>query len=99
MRRKRPLFARDAKFFRGAVDISHQVFQIWRSLDAGPENARMFFVGEKAESAKIERDGLIGACAGESVSNSREFSFRHFTNEFERHVKILRTPPACLWRH
>ncbi len=59
MRRKRPLFARDAKFFRGAVDIERQVFQIRRSLDAGPENARMFFIGEKAESAKIDRNGLI----------------------------------------
>src|ERR1700686_1665663 len=84
MRRKRPLFARDAKFFRGAVDISRQVFQIRRSLDAGPENARAFFVWEKAESAKIERDDLMGAGAGQSAANGRELCFRSFTNEFKR---------------
>src|SRR3981189_3561500 len=89
VRRKRPWFTRDAKFFRGAVDISRPAFQIRRSLDAGPENARMFLVGEKAESAKIERDGLIGARAGQSAANGGEFCVRHFTNEFERHVKIL----------
>src|SRR5712692_5089713 len=69
MRRKRPLFTRDAKSYRGLIDIGRQNCQIWRSLDAGPENAGMFFVGEKAEPAKIERDGLTGARTGESAAN------------------------------
>src|SRR5260370_14962699 len=63
VRRKRPLFTRDAKFFHGAVDIARKRFQIRRSLDAGPKNARMLIVREKAESAKIERDRLLGAHA------------------------------------
>src|SRR6267143_1834689 len=93
MRREWPLFPRDAKFFRGTVDICRQSFQIRRSLDARPENARMLIVGKEAETAKTERDGLIEARPGQSASNGREFCFRHFTNEFERHVKILRTHP------
>src|SRR6202521_1234414 len=99
MRRKRPLFMGDAEFFRGLVDIGRQSFKIRRALDAGPENARMFFVGEKTEPAKIERNRLIGTREGESVSNGGEFCFRHFNNEFERHVKILRAHPASLRRN
>src|SRR5258708_29768923 len=91
MRRKWPLFAGDAQFFRGLVDIGRQGFQIRRSLDPRPENARMLIVGEIAEPAKIESDGLIGACGGEGASNGAEFCFRHFANEFERIVKSLAT--------
>src|SRR5260370_11124001 len=98
VRRKRPMFTRDAKFFHGAVDVGRKHFQIRRSLDAGPENARMLIVGEKAESAKIESDGLLRAHAGESAANRSEFCFGHLTNKFERHVKILRAHPAGLRR-
>src|ERR1700675_176434 len=69
VRRKRPLFARHAKFFHRALDIGRQSFQIRRSLDAGPENARAFFVGEEAESAKIECYGLIGARTDERTAS------------------------------
>src|SRR5207302_1515948 len=75
VRRKRPLFARDAKFFRGTVDFGRQSFQIRRSLDAGPENARAFLVGEKAEPAKINCCGLIGVHAGERTANGTPRSF------------------------
>src|SRR5260370_20058874 len=94
VRREWPLFTRDAKFFRAVLDIGRQSFQIRRCLEARPEYARMLIVGEEAESAKIECDGLIGARAGESAANGCEFCFRRFTNEFQRHVKILRTHPA-----
>src|SRR6266581_154119 len=94
MRRKRPLFPRNAKLFGDPVDVRCQSFQISRSFNARPENARMFFVGEKAEPAKIERDGLIGPHAGESSSNGGELCFGHLPNEFERHVQIFRTHPA-----
>src|SRR2546429_3399945 len=67
VRRKRPLFTRDAKFFHRAVDFGRQSFQIRRSLDTRPENARAFFVGEKAEPAKLECNRLVGARGGESV--------------------------------
>src|SRR5260370_19671059 len=90
VRRKGPLFTRDAKFFRAVVDIGRQSFQIRRRLDARPENARMFIVGKKTESAKIECNGLIGARGSESVPNGRELWFPRFTNEFDRHVKIVR---------
>src|SRR5229473_136639 len=98
MRRKRPLFTRDAEFFRGPIDIGGKSFQIRRSLDPRPENARVFFVGEKPDSAKIERDRLLRTHASKSVSNGREFCFRHFPDEFKRHMKILRTYPARLRR-
>src|SRR3979409_2492014 len=61
MRREWPLFPRDANFLRGHVDIGRQSFQIRRSLDARPESARMLIVGKEAESAKIEREGVIRA--------------------------------------
>src|SRR6266568_9074026 len=64
MRRKRLLFPRHAKVLRGLLDILRQSFQIRRSFNARPENARMFFVGKTAEPVKIERDGLIGPHAG-----------------------------------
>src|SRR6266849_9316858 len=99
MWRKGPLFTRDAKFFHGLVDIGRQSFQVLRSRDARPKNARMFFVGEKTKSAKIERHWLIGARTGKCTSNGGEFCFRHFAEEIERHVKILRTHPASWRRH
>src|SRR5713226_6110006 len=97
MRGKRPLSPRYAKCSHGLFDIGRQSYQIRRSLDAGPENARMFVVRKKAQPAKIERHGLIGAHTGESATNSDEFCFGHFTDEFERHVQILRTHPASSW--
>src|SRR5260370_25045822 len=84
VRRKGPLFTRDAKFLRTVVDIGSQGLQIRRRLDARPENARMFIVGEEAESAKIECDSSISAHAAESAANSCEVCFRHFSNEFQR---------------
>src|SRR5713226_1897758 len=97
MRGKRPLSPRDAKCSHSLVDIGRQSYQIRRSLDAGPENARMFVVRKKAQPAKIERDGLIGAHTGESATNGSKFRLLHFTDEFERHVQILRMHPASLW--
>src|SRR5260370_29617747 len=99
MRRKRPLFKRDAKFFRGLVDIGRQSFRVRGSLDSSPKNARVFFVGEKTKSAKIERNALIGARTGKRTSNAGEVCFRHFSDEFERPVKILRAPPATCQQH
>src|SRR5207244_13589791 len=69
MRRKRPLFPRDAKSFRGLVDSGREGLQIPRSLDARPENARMFFVGEKAQTAKPESNRSIDAHGGERAPN------------------------------
>src|SRR5260370_37631048 len=98
MRRERPLFPRNAKFFRGLFDFRRQDFQIRRSLNTRPENARMFLVREKTESTKIKWDGFIGARTGQSASNGGEFCFGHFTNEFQRHVKIFWTQPPRLRR-
>src|SRR5258708_1671028 len=52
MRRERPLFPRNAKFFRGLFDSRRQDFQIRRSPNTRPENARMFLVRKKPSPRK-----------------------------------------------
>src|SRR5258708_30849267 len=99
MRRERPLFPRNAELFRGLFDLLRQNLQIRRSLDTRPENARMFFVWKKTEPPKIEGDRLIGAYTRQSISNGSKNWLWHFTYEFQRHMKILRTHPASLRRN
>jgi len=56
--------------------------------------------GKKTKSAKIERDRLLGGARRRArAANGRESCFSHLTNEFERHVNILRTRPASLRRN
>src|SRR5260370_42323667 len=94
MRRKRSLLPRDATLFHSVFDFCRQEFQIRRGLDPCPEDARMLFVREKTESTKIERNQLLRTYPGQSVSNGAGFCFRHFTDEFQRHMEILFAHPA-----
>src|SRR5260370_876869 len=82
MRGERPVFPRNAKFFRGLFDFRRQDFQIRRSFNTRPEDARILLVREKAESTKVDSDGSIGVHAGQSASNGSEFCFMHVADEF-----------------
>src|SRR6266567_8240154 len=68
MRRKRSLFPGDAEYFHRLFDRDGEYFQIRRSLDARPQDARMFFAREEAEAAKFQCHGLIGPHARERAS-------------------------------
>src|SRR6267154_709439 len=99
MRREGPLFPRNANLFHSVFDFCSQEFQIRRGLDPCPEDARVLFVEKKTESTKIECHGLFGAHTGQSASDGAGFCLRHFNDEFQRHVKILRTHPASSQRN
>src|SRR6266853_1511140 len=58
-----------------------------------------FSLKKKTESTKIECHGLFGAHTGQSASDGAGFCLRHFTDEFQRHVKILWTHPASSQRN
>src|SRR5438132_4676446 len=98
MRRKGPLFARDAQFFRSSVDIGRESLQIRRRHNARPEDPRMFFVGKETESTKIQSDEVLTPHAGKCPANACELCFWHFTDEFQRYVQIFQPHPAGLRR-
>src|SRR5580693_3900100 len=60
MWQKRPLLARDAQFLRGIVDIRREYLEIRRSIHAGPENARRFFIWKEAHAAEFDRHLPVG---------------------------------------
>src|SRR5437879_11623413 len=99
MRRKHPLFPWNPHLFHGRLDIGCQTLDVRRSLDAGPETARVFFVGKESEAAKFQTHQLIGPHASERASNGDQFRFRNFADEFERYVEILGPYPASLRRN
>ena len=73
MRRVGACFAREAERFERLLDGRGELGEIGSGLDTAPEHARLEFVGEKAENAKIHRDGLRGANRRECGANFGEF--------------------------
>ena len=73
MRTSRCGFAREAERFERLLDVRGELGEIRSGLDAAPEHARLEFVREKAETAKMHRDGLRGANRRERGADSGEF--------------------------
>src|SRR4029077_16246888 len=56
VRCERALFPRDPLCFGRSIDVSRERREICRRVQSCPEHARMLFIGEKSESAKLQID-------------------------------------------
>src|SRR5579859_3748990 len=94
MRGVATLFPRNPLCFERAVDVSRERWQIRRGFQSRPKNTRVVSVGEKSNSVEVHLDRCIRANRRKHALNAVEFAWRNFSDEFERHVKILRAHPA-----
>src|SRR5260370_8541462 len=93
MRRKCPLFPRDAKLFHRLFDRGCKSLQVRRSVDASPENERMFFVRKEPEPPKSHGHGLTEPNPPNPASNPPNFRSQTPPTQFQLHLNILPTPP------
>src|SRR5277367_1703939 len=77
-----------------AIDITGERRESCRGVQARPENVWALLIRKKSQTLKSKIERGIGVNRRKRGTDSVELCIRHFADEFESHVKILRGHPA-----